>query len=383
MTTLQAYLFRQILGPLATILAGLTAIALLTQGLSQLDVIIDERQSGFAFLWLTVLAAPQLISLILPLALFFAVVMAIDRLHNDGEIVVAQAAGVSNWQIISPILKLGALVALAHIALTTLIQPTSYSAMRQALHDIRADVAASLVQEGTFTQPAGGLTIYARETMPGGTMRDVLIHDQRGDVARTYTARSGAVAMVDGAPALVMRIGQIQQPRENGAVDVLDFDHYVLGLGEFFQRNDVVLLKSSDRYLSGLFFPDLTYYYDQNNKDAFLAEGHSRIAGPLLNIAMALIAVAALLSGDLQRHGYGRRIFFAAIWALLARLVGLAIQAACADEPELNALQYAFPIVVSLIAGIILVRARPKQRTKSARSEETAGEPMLAGSAAR
>jgi methionyl-tRNA formyltransferase len=44
---------------LLAILGGLTGLALLTQGLAQLDTIVDDRRSGLAFLWITLLAVPQ------------------------------------------------------------------------------------------------------------------------------------------------------------------------------------------------------------------------------------------------------------------------------------------------------------------------------------
>ena len=40
MNTISAYVFRQALGPLLAILGALAAIAILTQGLNQLDIIV-------------------------------------------------------------------------------------------------------------------------------------------------------------------------------------------------------------------------------------------------------------------------------------------------------------------------------------------------------
>jgi len=359
MTSLQKYLFRQILGPFLGILLGLAVIAILTQSLTQIDIIVDQRRSAFAFAWVTLLAVPQLVGLVLPLALFFAVVFALNRLQGDSEIAVAQAAGMSNAQIVEPVLKLSVLAALFHLALTTLIAPAAYREMRETVYSIRSDVAASLVREGSFTTPAKNLTLYARETLPGGAMRDLLINDARNpERPLTFTARTGVIATIDGAPALVMRDGQVQQPKPDGSFDLLDFDQYVLQLGDFFMEEQALFLKSSDRYLGELFFPDLTSPYDASNVDAFRAEGHARLASPLLNIAMGLIAAAAMLRGDVQRLGYAGRIVRASAIALIVRLVALGIQAACADEPSLNPIQYAFPILTATIAAWTFARAR-------------------------
>ncbi len=367
MKSLQAYVFRQVMIPLLAILAGLAGVAILTQGLNQLDIIVDQRQSTLAFAWVTILLLPQLISLIMPLAVFFAVTYAVNRMHTESELAVAFAAGVSPWQIVSPVMKLAAVAALAHLAVNVLIQPASYREMRETVHQMRTDFAASLVREGEFTTPADGLTFYAREVNSGGVLRDLFIDDRRNaDRPTTYTARTGLIVTAAGKPAVVMRQGQIQQPKSDSTVDLLDFDQYTLELGGFINADDDYVLKPSDRFLAELFFPDLTHHYDQANINRFLAEGHHRLSSPLLDFTLALIALVGLITGDFSRRGYGARIAVAAAIALLVRIFALGIQAACVDEPALNAVQYAFPFGVSVIALWMLnaPQGAPRRRSR-------------------
>ncbi len=366
MNTLAAYIFRQALGPLLAMLGGLAAIALLTQGLNNLDVIVTNRQSGFAFAWVTVLATPQLISLILPLAVFFAVAYAANRMQGENETAVIYASGVSNGRIARPIMAMAMIAAVGHLALNTVIQPAANREMRLTLHTIRSDVAASLVREGSFTFPSQNLTLYARDRGPGGEMRDLMINDARANPPVTYTARAGVVAMVDGKPAIVMRDGQVQRQRADGTLQVLDFVQYVLQLDGLFEPQSDALLKPSDRFLLDLMYPDMTHYFDQRNVNRFLAEAHQRLASPLLNPALALIALAFILVGEFSRQGYGRRIVIASVAALLVRLIALAIQAAAVDDPNLNILQYVFPLGVCLAAGAYIVGARPNRGRRTA-----------------
>lgn len=365
MNTISAYVFRQALGPLLAILGALAAIAILTQGLNQLDIIITNRRAGFAFAWVTLLALPQLISLILPMAVFIAVIYALNRMHNDSEVAVLYGAGVSRGRIARPIIQLAVLAALVHLAVNVAVQPWSFKERREVFHALRTDIASSLIQEGSFTFPSDNLTLYARERGSGGELRDLLINDARPEHPITYTARAGAVVTVDGAPAIVMRDGQVQRQVEDGSVDVLDFDRYVLQLARgSFDENDLFILKPSDRTLYQLFFPDLTNFYDQHNVDRFLAEAHARLASPLLNIALAMVALAGVLTGEFSRHGYGRRIMLTAAWALGVRLLALAGEAAAADDPRLNALQYALPVLVILIATIFMGGRAPRRRRR-------------------
>jgi lipopolysaccharide export system permease protein len=364
MNTISAYVFRQALGPLLAILGALAAIAILTQGLNQLDIIVTNRRAGFAFAWVTILALPQLISLILPMAVFIAVVYALNRMHSESEIAVLYGAGVSRNRLARPIIQLAVLAAVVHLIINVIVQPWSFEERRKVFYDLRTDIASSLIEEGSFTFPAEDLTLYARSRGGGGELRDLLIHDARTEPGITYTARAGAIVTVDGAPAIVMRDGQVQRETEEGSVDVLDFDRYVLKFEGVFEEPELFFLKASDRTLFDLVFPDRTSHYDQRNVDEFLAEAHGRLSAPLLNIALALVALVGVLTGEFSRRGYGRRIMWASIIALVVRLAALVIQAAAADEPQLNPLQYVMPIGVIVLTTMLLggKTARKKRR---------------------
>ncbi|MBL8543183.1 MAG: LptF/LptG family permease [Hyphomonadaceae bacterium] len=365
MNTIATYVFRQAMGPLLAILGALAAIAILTQGLNQLDLIVTNRNAGLAFAWVTLLALPQLISLILPMAVFIAVVYALNRMQSESEIAVLYGAGVSRQRIAGPIIQLAIIAALAHLTINVIVQPWAFAQRREVLYSLRTDIASSLIEEGSFTFPAEGLTLYARSRGSGGELRDLLINDGRPELPITYTARAGAIVTSDGVPAIVMRDGQIQRQNASGEVDVLDFDRYVLRMGAVFQEPQIFFMKASDRGLYDLFFPDRTAHFDQQNVNKFIAEAHARLASPLLNIALAMIALTGVLVGEFSRRGYGRRIIIASVAALLVRLIAVALQTAATEEPSLNPLQYALPLGVLALAALMLGGKRARRRRVS------------------
>lgn len=367
MTALQYYVFRQVLKPLAAILAALTSIAILTQGLTQLEIIADQRSSGFTYLLITLLAVPQLLALILPLAVFFAVLYAINRLLTESELVVAFSAGMGHWQVIQPVFRLAILAGLVQLGLGLIVQPAAYREMREIVYQIRGDPAGFLVREGVFHSPVPGITIYTRATGPDGAMRDLLIEDARNPKGSVvYSARTGAAAIVEGELALIMRDGQILNSKEDGAVDVLDFDQYVLQFAEAVRDLDPLVMKPADRYLMQLLHPNMTSFYDQRMIDRFISEAHSRLAAPLLSPALAMIAMTFLLIGDFNRRGYSVRLAFASCTALGVVLVMLALQAAARETPALNALQYAMPVAVALFCGGFILSSRRGRRRRRA-----------------
>jgi lipopolysaccharide export system permease protein len=75
-----------------------------------------------------------------------------------------------------------------------------------------------------------------------------------------------------------------------------------------------------------------------------------------------MIAIAGVLVGEFSRRGYARRIVIAAIVALLVRIVALALQAAAVDEPDLNAAQYALPLLVMMMAGFAMGGKRARRK---------------------
>ncbi|MFN7163376.1 MAG: LptF/LptG family permease [Hyphomonas sp.] len=348
MTKIQAHLFRQILQAVVIIVGGLVMMALLAQGLSRTDLILENRQSALTYFYIVLLGSPQVIALLAPLAIFVGAVWSLNRIHKDSEIVVAQAAGMTRWQVASPILRLALMCAVLHLAVNLWVQPAAQRAMREAVAEARADLAAALIRPGQFTTNGERLTFYARDQV-GGELRGVMISDMTDpDFPTDILARTAALVSVDGRPTLLLRDALSQQLDNNQQLSILEFDQYMFDLTEFMKEDTELILKASDKYLHELFFVDRKDYFQNKEADGFLAEAHARLTTPLLNIVMALFAIVAVLGGDFSRQGYSRRIGIASGAAAIMLIVQLALQSAAADDPALNIAQWAIPLLAIL-----------------------------------
>jgi len=136
MTFVERYLFRQLLIPIAWAIAALTAVAMLSQSLSTLDVIVERGQSAWVLLKVTFFALPRLISIILPVAVFVGGLIALNRLQQDNELVVCQAGGMTRWRLFSPAMKLAALLSFGVLFLNLWVQPVLYRAMHEELRQM-------------------------------------------------------------------------------------------------------------------------------------------------------------------------------------------------------------------------------------------------------
>lgn len=353
MTKIQAHLFKQVLQAVLIIVGSLVMIALLAQGLTRTDLILENRQSAVTYFYIVMLGSPQVIALLLPLALFVAGVWSLNRIHKDSEIVVAQAAGMTRWQVASPMIRLAVMCLVLHLGVNLWVQPLAQREMREAVAAARADLAAAMIRPGQFTSNGERLTFYAREQV-GGELRGVMISDMTDPQFPTdILARSAALVTVEGRPTLLLRDALSQQLDSNQQLSVLEFDQYMFDLTDFMREDADLNLKASDKFLHELLFVDRKNYFEIKEADAFLAEANARLTTPMLNIVMALLAIFAVLGGDFSRQGYSRRIAVAAAAAILILVVNIALQSAATADPALNIALWILPTGIAAILGWI------------------------------
>ncbi len=345
MKLLQKYFRQHALTPLILCITALSVLALLTHSLSTIELIIENRQSALTFLYITVLTLPKLLGVILPIAVFIAILYALNRLNVDSEMVVAKAAGYSPWQLASPALRVGVYALIAHLLINLFVQPYAQQEMRTALLDVSTDLASQLVRPGEFNVLTDGLTAYAAEVRSSGEMRDILIYDARqSETPTTYTAQTGLVGKSTGSPVLTMSEGHVQHVDQSGEVRIVGFDNYQFDLAEIMSIDQALSLKPSDQYLGELLLGSANNPRRDKYLNDYLSEGHARLSAPLYNIALVLIAVAFLVRGEFKRMGYGRKIALAAFLGFFVRLMGFVMASAAEGDASLNIYQYGIPV---------------------------------------
>lgn len=363
MLSFQKYVFHETGRALLVIVATLAVLALLAQGLTYLEIIQENRQSVGVYLKIIGLGAPKVLALLIPMALFVASIWSLNRIHRDAEIVVVQATGMTDWQVSSPVLRLATLMMVAHLALNLWGQPLAQRELRESLIEARTDLVTSLIRPGQFNT-SGGLTFYARERI-GKDMIGILISDARDpDNIVDYLAHTGYFLMVDGKPAFILNDAQIHQKNEAGDLSILDLERYTYDLGSLLREDTDTVYKASDRYLRHLIWLDPTNYVDAKSRDEFTAEIHHRLTSPLINLAMVLLAIWAILGGDFDKKGYASRIGKAGVFALLMLILHIVAGAESKQTPALNVLQWLVPLGAITTLGLRQFLFRSKRPPK-------------------
>lgn len=357
--SLSRYLFIQVLGPFLVASFVLTGIIWLTQALRMLDVLITQGQTLLTFFELTAFALPGTLMIVLPISLFCAVLYALHRLIGDSEIVVMFSAGISRWLVAGPIVAVALLTSVIILSFSIYLAPAGLRELKSRLYEIRSDVATSMIREGSFSNPARGLTVYVRDRDSGGAAHGILVHDGRNpEEPITYMAETGT--LIDGAngPMLVMFNGNIQRgSREAGTIKpatILYFDKYTYDLSQYMEDRPVLAYEGRERYFHELINPDPNDAYAQQNHDRLLADAHERIVEGLYPVTLTLVALAALLPAPFSRRGYATRVAAAAAAALLVRIAGFAVANAAARNPYIIPLMYLFPLAVCGVCAAII-----------------------------
>jgi lipopolysaccharide export system permease protein len=372
---LQRYILRQLAGPFIFFLLSLTGVIWLTQSLRFVDLIINKGLSASYFAQLTLLILPSVLTVILPIALFAAVLYVYYSLDRDSEIVVMRASGLGNLSLARPALVLAVAVTLFGYFLSLYMMPTGQRAFKDMKTSLRTNLSYVLLQEGTFNTIGDSLTVYIRARQSGGEMLGILVHDSR-DRRRPVTmiAEKGAMVRTAAGPRFIMVNGNRQQiDHAAGQLSLLQFNRYALDLSQFVQRDDDRWLEPGERYLHELFWPG-NNADDLANAARMRAEGHDRLASPLYSLAFTLIALAAVLAGEFSRRGRRWRIVLAVVAIGLMRAAGVGLVGLSAKVPALIPLLYLIIVLVMVICVYLLLGGRVWRRRRPAWPHPGVGE---------
>jgi lipopolysaccharide export system permease protein len=353
MTLLERYIFKIAGGAFAVCLLVLTGIIWLSSALKEMDLISGKGQTILVFLKVTLLTLPALIMVIAPVALFVAVLYALNKLNGDSELIVMNAAGMSPVKVLRPLLFLTFLVALLISWITIVAMPASFRDLRDMLTKIRADVVTKFLQEGRFTTLDKGITFHYREKAPSGAMLGILIHDGREKNRQmTYLAERGQIVEADGAAYMVLEEGSIHRAAQASAENaIVAFQRYTIDLDQFAPDSDKVTYKPRERTTFELLNVDPNEVYARLQAGRFRAELHERFSSPLYAFASLMIAFAALGGAQTTRQGRGTAIAGAVIGVVALRIAGFGAASLAVRSAAYAPLMYLVPIGATVLAS--------------------------------
>jgi len=364
--TINRYILRQLILVTLFVTVALTLAIWLTQSLRLIRLIVNHGMSFGTFAEMTVLLLPAFMLIILPIALFLAVLHTYNRLLNDREIVIMRSVGQSNAGLSRAALALAVIVCAIVLVLSFYLVPASFRKFKDAELAIRNDFSAVLIQEGRFNSLGSKFMIYVRSRNKTGEMRGILVQDKRNPIKPvTMMAERGAIIQADAGPrVLLLRGSRMELDKSNKRIAYLSFERYSFELGAMSNVQKNRLYQPAERSLTQLLNPDPTSNFDRRYYAKLIAAGHNRIITPMLPLAMVLVALIALLYGPYDKRGQVKRIVLAIGAAGGIQGAAIGLHNFAAKVPEAIGLMYANAVVPILLGMVLLFRANRMRPTK-------------------
>lgn len=375
-TILFRYILRQTLGAVTLILLSLTGVVWIALALKQLNLVTSQGQEVWLFIKMTLLALPNLMALIAPVALLVATIHVLNRLNGDSELIVMTAGGATIWSVARPLLAVALLVSLAVSAVNHIGMPWSLRLLREYVIQVRTDLITQVIQPGRFSSPEGNLTFHIRDRTLDGELQGLVMHDARDQKqVSTFLAERGWIIKSDGTSFLLMEKGHILRragPQE--PVRIIEFVRYAIDLERLESKDQGFVLKPRERYYDELVNPKPDDELAKKQPGLLSAELHERLSSPLYPFAFVLLAVAFIGQAQTTRQNRVQAIVAAFLMSAGCRLAGLAGTNMIAVRPNAAAIVYAIPI------GAILIGLAMAQRGMSPRRQSRVGAMLAASS---
>ena len=341
----------------------LVAVFWVNRAVVLFDRLIGDGQTAIVFLEFTALALPNLIRMVLPVAVFASAVWVTNRLQSESELTVLRATGTSPWQMARPALAFGVITALMMSVLTHFLLPSSISQLALREQEVSRNVTAKLLTEGHFLHPVKGVTFYIRQIDSNGTLNDVFLSDRRDpNQTMTYTGARAFLVRDGENTHLIMVNGMAQRlDHRTQQLSTTNFSDFSYDISSLANQSTAATRNireiSSWELLQGRDNISLTEGY---SRGALAEEFHLRFARALICVAVALIGFSTLMLGSYSRLGVWRQALVAFLLLILVEGLRGVVSEPVRSNPDLWLLIYlpAF-IGLAIAVGFLQLAAHP------------------------
>jgi len=356
MGSIGRYIFRTTLGAFLAVLASVTTLLWMTQALRNIDLITNQGQTILVFIGITGLITPLLVLLIAPIALTLAVAYVLNKLGNDSELIVMNAAGMPPRRIFAPFLAVGLVVSLLVGAMAFYVSPKCLRELRRWATEVRTEIVTSNVQPGRFAVVEGKLTIHVHDRRPNGQLVGIMVDDQRDEKTRiTILAEHGDILTDERGVYLVLENGTLQQ-QETGKRDptIIRFNDYAFDLSRLSPGSPNITYTEQERFPWELWQAGEGAPTEIAGR--FRAELHSRITAPLYPLAFLVLTFAYLGGPRSTRHGPTVSLIMAITAVAALRGIGFVGAISGARQPSALLIPYAALLFALALGGFGISR---------------------------
>lgn len=313
---LDRYLLKEVVRTFVGVTAVLLLILLGDQFARGLARAAADRIPRDAVLKLMGLTSIEYLSLLVPAAFFFAVMLSLGRFYRDSEMAAMQACGVGAGRLLRPLLLCAVVVASGLAVLSFDTVPWAERTASRIKQEGQQRLQLTALEPGRFRSAAGGrLVFFAQDRNPAGELTGVFIQRRVGERVEVVTAaRADQRLDLEAGENFLILYDGIRYVGRPGRVDFATAR---------FREHGVPLplpgqpTEEEERRQLG------TLALLASDQPEDLAEVHWRVAAPVSVLLLTLLAVPLARTGP--RSGrYARLGFGILVYVIYSNLLGVA-----------------------------------------------------------
>jgi len=191
MRRLDRYVVRNFLQAYTYCIAGFISIWFIFDVSDNISTFLDQRISRLLILQYYLTQAPQILVVLLPVALLLALLFSLGRMSRSNEIVSMLTSGVSLPRILAPLLIIGLLTTAASTALNYSMAPHGEYQRKRLLEDPESRRSQLGTTAQIFRNRTDNRTWYIGQFFPGENVFNtvhVVQQDANDNITTSYTA---------------------------------------------------------------------------------------------------------------------------------------------------------------------------------------------------
>lgn len=295
---------------------GVTAVLLFILLSNQFARVLGDAAAGKlpreAVLQIIGLTSIGYLTILVPVGLFLAVMLALGRLYIDSEMTAINASGLGPLQIYKPIAVVSVVLSLLLAWLSLFVSPWAAAQAQVITETSKQEAGLGALEPGRFRSESG-VVFYAEGLDKSGNLRNVFLQRRQDERIELVIAKSGRLQKNADETTIVLRDGR----RYEGEPGTLGFR-----IVQFTEHGIPITTGGG-----GGGGPDRealsSWALLKSDSPADAAELHWRLSAPVSAMVLGLLAVP--LARTRPRQGrYGKLGIGIAIYLVYANLLGAA-----------------------------------------------------------
>ncbi len=324
------HLIRQVAMPCLMVAAVLLIIFVgfsLSRFLNQADAGLLNTAEVARLTLLKVLIA---LEVLLPIALFFGLMLGLGKLHNDSEIYAMQASGMSETRMIRPVVLMAVLLALCIAVLSVYVRPWAYAVTYEMLSIAEASSDIDRIKAGQFylsnssedgsasnTDAKTGLgqdrAIFIEKIVKDQDLEGIFIRTRKSAELQVISAATGVFTARPQADFHTLELENARLFKQ-----VVDGPDLFASIGHFNLKVKNEQPEPPGYKAKSVESSILRHSVDPGDS----AEYQWRVSTPISTLLLALLAIP--LSRSKPRHGrYAKLLLALLVYAAYYNLIGI------------------------------------------------------------